>query len=58
MLIKFGEINTRGRFHQDFTSTFFANFLMAQKITNPNCKQIKAAQKTFVHINWSKILVK
>jgi hypothetical protein len=36
----------------------FAPKSFCQKITNPICKQIKAAQKTFVQKSRSKILVK
>ncbi len=44
-----------------FTNILWAAFVpksFCQKITNPNCKHIKAAQKTFVRKAASKILVK
>jgi hypothetical protein len=37
----------RCQFHQHFLSSFCAKILLP-KITNPNCKHLKAAQKTFV----------
>jgi hypothetical protein len=45
---------TRGQFHQHFMNSFCAKSF-CQKITNPNCKQIKAAQKTFIQ---KKLLIK
>ncbi len=35
------------QFHQHFMSSFCAKILLP-KITNPNCKHVKAAQKTFI----------
>ncbi len=40
------------------TSPTFNEQLLRQKITNPNCKRIKAVQKTFVQKTAHKILVK
>jgi len=38
--------------------TAFAPKSFHQKVTNPNCKHLKAAQKTLVHKAAHKILVK
>ncbi len=44
------------QFHQHFMNSFCAKILLP-KITNPNCKHIKAEQKTFVQKAARKILV-
>jgi hypothetical protein len=47
----------RWQFHQHFMSSFCTKIL-SPKITNPNCKHIKGAQKTFYEKAARKILVK
>jgi hypothetical protein len=42
-----GKIDPWCQFYQHFMSSFCTKIL-SPKITNPNCKHIKAAQKTFV----------
>ncbi len=47
---------SRCQFHQHFMNSFCAKIPLP-KITNPNCKHIKAVQKTFIRKNCYKILV-
>ncbi len=54
--VVFGSLTPRmrtcSRFHQHYTSTFFADIL-STKITNLNCKHTKAVQNTFIQKIWS-----